>query len=83
MGADVQAISRMGQSTVDMARGGRAGFFSRTWYPETVELLLSLGSEFKCLDTHFRHTGDFCPGAGVEPFDTAPEEESSRRSDLR
>src|SRR5690606_38017175 len=38
-GADVNAVSRLGQSTADMARGGRAGYFSRTPYPETVELL--------------------------------------------
>ena len=74
-GADVRAISRLGQSVVDMARGGRAGYFSRTPYPETVELLLELGSEFRCLHTHFRGTGDFCPGAGVEPFEYMTESE--------
>ena len=68
-GADVGAISRLGQSTADMARGGRAGYFSRPSYPETVDLLVSLGSELRCLNTHFRGTGDFCPGAGVEAFD--------------
>ena len=72
-GADVKAISRMGQSTVDVARGGRNGFFHRTAYPETVELLLGLGAEFKCLHTHFRNNGDWCPGAGVEPFKGAVE----------
>jgi ankyrin repeat protein len=70
-GADVKAMSRMGQSTVDMTRGGRNGFFSRTPYPQTMELLLGLGSEFKCLNTHFRNNGDYCPGSGVEPFETA------------
>ena len=69
-GADVGAISRLGQSTADMARGGRAGYFSRPSYPGTVELLVGLGSELRCLNTHFRGTGDFCPGAGVEPFAT-------------
>ena len=69
-GADAGAISRLGQSTADMARGGRAGYFSRPSYPETVDLLLGLGSELRCLNTHFRGTGDFCPGAGVEPFET-------------
>ncbi len=68
-GADVGAISRLGQSTADMARGGRAGYFSRPSYPETVDLLVGLGSELRCLNTHFRGTGDFCPGAGVEAFD--------------
>src|SRR5688500_13675751 len=67
-GADVKAISRMGQSTADMARGGQGGFFLRTPYPETAELLRSLGSEFRCLNTHFRNNGNFCPGSGVEPF---------------
>ena len=64
-GADVGAITRLGQSTADMARGGRAGFFTRVEYPETVALLQSLGSTLECLHTHFLDTGDFCPGAGV------------------
>ena len=38
-GADVTAITRLGQSTADMARGGRSGFFVRVAYPETEELL--------------------------------------------
>ena len=81
-GADVRAVSRLGQSVVDMARGGRAGYFSRTPYPETVELLLELGSEFRCMHTHFRGTGDFCPGAGVEPFEymTEAAREPARQS---
>jgi ankyrin repeat protein len=65
-GADVTAITRLGQSTADMARGGRAGFFTRVAYPETAELLLSLGASFECLHTHFLDTGDFCPKAGVD-----------------
>ena len=64
-GADVTAITRLGQSTADMARGGRSGFFTRVAYPETVELLQSLGSTLECLHTHFLDTGDFCPGAGL------------------
>ena len=64
-GGDVTAITRLGQSTADMARGGRAGFFTRVPYPETVELLTSLGSTLECLHTHFLDTGDSCPGAGV------------------
>ena len=67
-GANVKAISRLGQSVVDLARGGQGGFFTRPYYPETVELLLRLGSEFKCLDTHFRNGGQFCPGSGAQPF---------------
>ena len=68
-GADVTAISRLGQSVADVARGGRAGFFSRAPHPETVELLQTLGSPLKCLNTHFRNTGDYCPGSGMPPFD--------------
>jgi len=64
-GADVGVITRLGQSTADMARGGRAGFFTRVEYPETVALLQSLGSTLECLHTHFLDTGDFCPAAGV------------------
>ena len=74
-GADVTVPSRLGQSPVDMARGGQGGFFLRTPYPKTVELLQSLGSPFLCLKTHFRDTGDFCPGAGAEPFVGALTEE--------
>ena len=64
-GGDVSAITRLGQSTADMARGGRAGFFTRVPYPETVELLTRMGSTLECLHTHFLDTGDSCPGAGV------------------
>ena len=64
-GADVSAITRLGQSTADMARGGRAGFFTRFAFPETEELLISLGSTLECLHTHFLDTGDYCPGSGV------------------
>ncbi len=81
LGGDVTAITRLGQSTADMARGGRAGFFTRVPYPETVELLQSLGSTLECLHTHFLDTGDFCPGAGVDdpwaPTATDAEEKPS------
>jgi ankyrin repeat protein len=76
-GANVRAVSRLGQSVADMARGGRAGFFSRTPYPATVELLQKYGAQFECLDTHFRGTGDYCPLSGVEPFETAKIEEAT------
>ena len=66
--ANVRALSRLGQSTADMARGGRAGYFSRPSYPETVKLLQSYGATIECLNTHFRGTGDWCPGSGVPPF---------------
>jgi uncharacterized protein len=72
-GADVAVVSRLGQSPADMARGGRAGFFSRTPFPQTAELLQRLGSPFLCLHTHFLDTGDFCPGAGVnDPWKDEP-----------
>ena len=80
-GGDVNAITRLGQSTADMARGGRAGFFTRVPYPETVALLQSLGSTLECLHTHFLDTGDFCPGAGTDdpwaPTATDAEEKQS------
>ena len=78
-GADVRAITRLGQSTADMARGGRAGFFTRVPYPETLELLTSLGSTLECLHTHFLDTGDFCPGAGVgDPWAPGPRTEGRK-----
>ena len=73
-GENVQAISRLGQSTADMARGGRAGYFDRTTYPETVKLLQDLGSPMRCLHTMFRGTGDYCPVVGVDPFTTVDTE---------
>jgi uncharacterized protein len=79
-GADVTAVSRLGQSTADMARGGRAGYFDRPPYPETVELLQRLGAPLLCMHTHFRGTGDYCPGSGVPPFETlsAPRPDGDR-----
>jgi ankyrin repeat protein len=77
-GADVMAITRLGQSAVDMTRGGRNGFFSRTPYPKAMELLLGLGSELKCLNTHMRNNGDWCPGAGVASFKDAVQAEGQR-----
>lgn len=72
-GGDVKAITRLGQSTADMARGGRSGFFTRVAYPETVDLLQELGSTLECLHTHFLDTGDFCELAGVnDPWNQNP-----------
>jgi uncharacterized protein len=70
-GADVTKLSRLGQSPVDLARGGMGGFFLRTAYPETVKLLSGMGSPFKCLSLHFRDTNTWCEGSGVPPFDEA------------
>lgn len=71
VGADPKAISSLGQSTADMARGGMAGFFMRVAHPETLALLTSAGSTLECMHTHFRDTGDYCPGSGVPPWETA------------
>lgn len=65
-GGDVTVITRLGQSTADMARGGRSGFFTRVAYPETEKLLVEMGSSLECLHTHFLDTGDFCELAGVD-----------------
>ncbi|MBM4183783.1 MAG: hypothetical protein FJ207_06090 [Gemmatimonadetes bacterium] len=86
-GARVDALARLGQSVVDMTRGGRSGFFSRVAYPETEQLLLSLGSPYSCLHTHFLDTGDWCEASGVPPFvQTAGDDYGSnnrgRRSEL-
>ncbi len=82
-GGDVTVITRLGQSTADMARGGRAGFFTRVAYPETVNLLTALGSTQECLHTHFLDTGDSCPLAGVDDMWSARSEEDdgSRKDD--
>ncbi|MDE3005321.1 MAG: hypothetical protein OXU39_04440, partial [Gemmatimonadota bacterium] len=42
-----------------------AGFFIRVAFPETVDLLTTLGSTTECLHTHFLDTGDFCDLAGT------------------
>ena len=77
-GGDVTVITRLGQSTADMARGGRSGFFTRVAYPETVALLQSLGATLECLHTHFLDTGDSCLLAGVnDPW--KPTTEGARR----
>ncbi len=72
-GGDVSVITRLGQSTADIARGGRAGFFIRVAFPETVQLLQDLGSTIECLHTHFLDTGDFCAKAGMnDPWSGGP-----------
>jgi ankyrin repeat protein len=73
-GADVQAVTRLGQTTVDITRGGRSGFFQRVPFPETEELLLSLGAVPQCLHTHFLDTGDWCPASGVPLFSVLAED---------
>jgi ankyrin repeat protein len=68
-GADVTALSRLGQSPVDLSRGGQTGFWARTGYPETEALLTSLGSPLVCKDTFVREAGHFCPVAGTTSFE--------------
>ena len=68
-GADVTALSRLGQSPVDMARGGTAGFWARPRYPETQALLESLGSPLVCEHTFVREAGHYCPVAGTTSFE--------------
>ena len=77
-GANVTATSVLGQTPADMARGGRAGYFERVAFPETVELLQSLGSPIKCLSTLFRGTGDYCEGTEVEPWEGMVTDEQGR-----
>jgi ankyrin repeat protein len=67
-GADVAATTLLGQTPIDMARGGRAGYFERVPFPATVELLQRLGSPAKCLSTTFRGTGDLCAEFQGVPF---------------
>ena len=77
-GADVTALSVLGQTPADMARGGCAGYFERVPFPETVELLQSLGSPIRCLSTIFRGTGDYCEGTEVEPWEGMVTDEQGR-----
>ena len=77
-GADVTALSVLGQTPADMARGGRAGYFERVPFPETVELLQNLGSPIRCLSTIFRGTGDYCEGTEVEPWEGMVTDEQGR-----
>ena len=68
-GADVTALSRLGQSPADMARGGQRGFFMQTRHASTQALLEELGSPLVCLNLHFAGTGDVCETAGTTPFE--------------
>ena len=71
-GADAGAISRLGQSTADMARGGQAGYFPRATgiYPETVELLQSLALPLKMHAHHVPGHRGLLPGHGRGTFET-------------
>jgi ankyrin repeat protein len=68
-GADVTALTRLGQSPADMARGGQVGFWARPKYPETQALLESLGSPLVCANTFVREAGHYCPVAGTTAFE--------------
>jgi ankyrin repeat protein len=67
-GANVKAMTVLGQTAADMARGGRAGYFERVAYPETEKLLTGMGSPLACMSTIFRGTGDWCPNTGIQPW---------------
>jgi ankyrin repeat protein len=68
-GADVTALTRLGQSPVDLTRGGQGGFFTRRAFPGAQALLESLGSPHVCLNVHFVGTGDTCHAAGTTSFE--------------
>ena len=68
-GADVTALSRLGQSPADMARGGTAGFWARPRYAETQAVLESFGSPLVCEHTFVREAGHYCPVAGTTSFE--------------
>ena len=68
-GADVTALTRLGQSAADVTRGGQGGFFTRLAHPEAQALLEELGSPLVCLNVTFRGTGDTCETAGTTSFE--------------
>jgi len=68
-GADVTVLSRLGQSPVDLSRGGQTGFWARTGHPKTQALLESLGSPLVCEHTFVREAGHFCSVAGTTSFE--------------
>ena len=68
-GADINPVNRLGQTAVDVARGGAAGFHYRAEQPATVRFMVDRGAEFKCLNVHFRGTGNWCAGSGVPEFE--------------
>jgi ankyrin repeat protein len=82
-GAEINPVSRLGQTPVDMARGGGAGFHYRAELAATVRYMVDLGAEFRCKNTHFRGTGYWCAGAGVPVFNgivVVPEEPTPPKS---
>jgi ankyrin repeat protein len=68
-GADINPVNRLGQTAVDVARGGAAGFHYRAEQPATVRYMVDRGAEFKCLHVHFRGTGNWCAGSGIPEFE--------------
>ena len=74
-GADVNDLTVLGQSPLDLAGAGHSGYRVRPAYPETVELLQSFGAQFFCPNLHFRSNGDYCPYSGLPSWEsTGPEE---------
>jgi ankyrin repeat protein len=68
-GAELNPVSRLGQTPTDFARGGGAGFHYRSPQPAALQRLVDLGGEYRCLHTHFRGTGTWCEGSGVPLFE--------------
>jgi ankyrin repeat protein len=68
-GANLNPVSRLGQTPTDFARGGGAGFHYRSPQPAALQHLVDLGGEYRCLHTHFRGTGTWCEGSGVPLFE--------------
>ncbi len=76
-GGDVNILTVLGQSPVDLAGLGQSGYRVRPAYPETVKLLQSFGSQARCPSVHFRSNGNYCQYSGLEPFPTAPAAETT------
>ena len=68
-GANVETLTRLGMSPVDMTRGGQRAFFKAEGHPEAQALLEELGSPLVCLDLHYDGTGNLCEAAGTSTFE--------------
>ena len=81
-GAELNALSRLGQTPVDLARGGGSGLHLRTERPDAVQYMVDLGAEFNCLATQMRRGGAWCDASGVpvwEDLVLLPEEPTPPR----
>ncbi len=68
-GANVETLTRLGMSPVDMTRGGQRAFFKAEGHPEAQALLEELGSPLVCKDLHYDGTGNLCEAAGTSTFE--------------